>query len=230
MNSIDIYSTLVSKCPNTAKNLHYLKRYMKLIIHCSNQKQTNGFELHHILPKADNLWPEYANLTTFTWNSIHLTERQHRLAHWMLARTFGGTMWYAFNLMKSRSPKPVLQSTSEEISKNLDPSTWVKSHWQDADARKQHVENMVKSWTEERRASHSAIISSAWTTERKAKQSNDRTGDLNHFKGKHHTDETKSKIKQAFADKPFIECPHCLMTSKSPSNMKRYHFDMCKAR
>lgn len=271
MNSLEIYSTLVSKCPAVAKNMHYLKRYMEFIIQCSNQKQTTDVEVHHILPKADNLWPEYTNLTQFSWNAVALTKRQHRLAHWMLARTFGGTMWFAFNMMKSRASKPLLQSTSDEISKNLDSSTWVKLHWQDDEARKLHIANMVKSWTEERRVSHGEAISASWTDERKAKQSSERTGDLNQFKGKHHTDETKellasmyrgttlsdetkhkisasttgernhfkhkhhtdeskAKFRATILSKPLIECPHCLKSSRSPANMKRYHFDACKSK
>ena len=43
---------------------------------------------HHILPKARDFFPEYKDLAANPWNGIHLTPREHFIAHWILARAF----------------------------------------------------------------------------------------------------------------------------------------------
>ncbi len=41
-------------------------------------------------------------------------------------------------------------------------------------------------------------------------------------------DKTRQKMSDAWKHKSLIECPHCGKTSKSMSNMKRWHFNNCK--
>jgi hypothetical protein len=45
-------------------------------------------EIHHICPKAKDLFPEYASLKQNPWNKIKLTHRQHFIAHWLLFKTY----------------------------------------------------------------------------------------------------------------------------------------------
>lgn len=40
--------------------------------------------------------------------------------------------------------------------------------------------------------------------------------------------EVKEKLKNAWKDKPMIECPHCDVKSKNKGNMTRHHFEYCK--
>ena len=40
----------------------------------------------------------------------------------------------------------------------------------------------------------------------------------------------RQKMSLAWDKKPFIQCPHCVVESKSMSLMLRYHFDNCKKR
>ncbi len=47
-------------------------------------------------------------------------------------------------------------------------------------------------------------------------------------KGIPKSEESKAKRKKTMEDYPILECPHCDMESKNPSNMTRYHFDNCK--
>lgn len=79
---------------------HYLNRYIKLIKIFSNQ-DTSKFEYvekHHILPVS--MFPRYQNLHESGWNCVILSGRQHYIIHYVLAKAFGGKMWFAFNQMK----------------------------------------------------------------------------------------------------------------------------------
>lgn len=79
-------------------NPHYLNRYIKFIEYCKNSTNKNkSYEKHHICPSS--LFPEYKKLKDNPWNMIKLTPRQHYIAHWILAKTFNGKMWYALFMM-----------------------------------------------------------------------------------------------------------------------------------
>lgn len=98
MTSKDIYSILESK----PHNPHYLKRYYNFIQACMQvnslkTKEELGYtEKHHICPKAKDLFPEYASFSKNKWNKCELTLRQHKLAHWMLWKVYGGSQTSAF--------------------------------------------------------------------------------------------------------------------------------------
>ena len=76
--------------------------------------------------------------------------------------------------------------------------------------------------------------------ETKEKIANSMIGEKNHFYGKHHTEETKEKLripkseeyKEASSQNmmmlfPTRECPYCKLVG-SGTAMNRYHFDKCK--
>lgn len=68
---------------------HYLQRYLRfmnsILKSRPNRKTKFETELHHILPKS--LFPEYSNLKKNSWNKIHLTYREHFIAHWLLYKS-----------------------------------------------------------------------------------------------------------------------------------------------
>lgn len=80
-----------------SSNLHMINRYLKFINYYSNQQTNEYTELHHILPKASDLFPEYIDIKEFPWNMIKLTARQHIIAHVMLWKIFGGSQTYALD-------------------------------------------------------------------------------------------------------------------------------------
>lgn len=95
---MDIYiqNLIISKSIND----HYTTRYIKFISNYLNQEKIkNETEQHHILPKCKDLFPEYKSLYKNPWNSVHLTKRQHFIAHWMLCKVFGESQIRAFWLM-----------------------------------------------------------------------------------------------------------------------------------
>jgi len=79
---MDIHYILSSKPHNS----HYLKRYIKFIQACQHKNINYGgyTEKHHICPKADDMFPEYANFPKNRWNCIALTPRQHIISHIIL--------------------------------------------------------------------------------------------------------------------------------------------------
>jgi hypothetical protein len=77
---------------------------MKFIIWCSNKIRTDEYlESHHILPKAKSLFPEYKSFKMNPWNEIKLTGQEHFIAHWLLWKSHGKFMAYAFSAMKRKS-------------------------------------------------------------------------------------------------------------------------------
>lgn len=69
-------------------NPHYVARYMHFIQSRTTQYTKGETQMHHILPKARDFFPEYANLTENSWNCVCLTHREHYIAHWMLHKAF----------------------------------------------------------------------------------------------------------------------------------------------
>lgn len=96
---IDIYSVLISK----SSNLHYINRYIKFINDCSaanrSLNENTYTELHHICPKAADLFPEYTDLQQYPKNGVDLTFRQHLIAHVMLWKIFGKSQATALKFM-----------------------------------------------------------------------------------------------------------------------------------
>jgi hypothetical protein len=58
-------------------------------------------ELHHICPKT--LFPEFTKLSISSWNGVHLTHRQHFIAHWLLWKSYPNkSLAYAFWAMQKQ--------------------------------------------------------------------------------------------------------------------------------
>ena len=70
-------------------NPHYLNRYIKFILTCSekNVNQKN-MEKHHICPKSKYLFPQYQSFTKNPWNQAKLTYIQHYIAHLILSKVY----------------------------------------------------------------------------------------------------------------------------------------------
>lgn len=74
--------------------MNYALAYGRLIAHAKQRVCVNGYvERHHILPKALGGTNDSSNL-------VALTAREHFIAHLLLARIYGGSMWHAVTIMK----------------------------------------------------------------------------------------------------------------------------------
>lgn len=150
---MDIYTVLSSKPHNS----HYLNRYITFIKNCQlkNEKYEGYVEKHHICPKSKSLFPQYSSFKKFRWNMAKLTARQHFIAHWMLARVFGGKMWDAFNMMcvckNENQKRHIIRSGRiyEEVRKNLKVSEETKKKLSIAHKgkklSKEHIEKVSES-------------------------------------------------------------------------------------
>lgn len=100
-----IYNILSSK----PHNKHFLSKYIRFIENCEESNKTIDescyTEIHHVCPKANDLFPEYKNLEDFPWNKAVLTARQHYIAHQMLMKIYGGSQTYAFVAMNRQARK-----------------------------------------------------------------------------------------------------------------------------
>lgn len=89
-----------NKATHKVKNIHYFERYIRLLDHFNNKNKLlpegSYTESHHILPKANDMFPEYEDFKEHPWNEINLTARQHFIAHWILWKAFQGSQGYAF--------------------------------------------------------------------------------------------------------------------------------------
>lgn len=79
------------------RSLFYLNRYFRFIESRKlRDNDSTHYESHHILPKADDMFPEFRDDPS---NIILLTPREHFIAHMMLAKAFGGSQVFAFMQM-----------------------------------------------------------------------------------------------------------------------------------
>lgn len=96
---LDIYQVLSAKSLND----HMIRRYIKFIDGCrqvnNSLSKIDYVELHHVCPKAYDLFYEYADLKIFPENGVYLTFRQHLIAHVMLWKIFGKSQAVALDCM-----------------------------------------------------------------------------------------------------------------------------------
>lgn len=104
------------------KNKHHFSRYVKFIRARQNRLSVEG-EVHHVLPRC-------VGGTDRSHNLIKLTYREHYIAHYMLAKAYGGKLWFAFNMMRRVcGGKSVLyESARKYISKAISESNTGRLH------------------------------------------------------------------------------------------------------
>lgn len=81
--------------------MDYKFHYISLMLKAKDRKISDidgYFEIHHVLPRAlgGGDIPE---------NLVILTAREHFIAHWLLAKMYGGSMWSALLFFKGKDNK-----------------------------------------------------------------------------------------------------------------------------
>lgn len=92
--------------------MNYSKIYTDFIEDSFRKPQSGYTEIHHILPRCLGGTDEEQNL-------IKLSGRRHYIAHLLLAKIYGGKLWYAANLMKSFKNNKNLNFINRKITELL---------------------------------------------------------------------------------------------------------------
>ncbi len=123
------YENFLKESIKNAKNITYIERYKKFVnYYIDNPNSSEVYtEKHHILPES--IFPEYKNIKENPWNIIKLTGRQHFLAHWFLAKIYGGKQWFSFNMMRRVGNRSYLyECARKEISKVISQTNKGRKH------------------------------------------------------------------------------------------------------
>jgi hypothetical protein len=191
-------------------------------------------EKHHIVPSALGGSNDASNIVSFT-------AREHFIAHLLLARIYGGTMWHAAHMMSnmkrynnrsyetvrqehakqaslSMSGRTLSEDTKKKISQNKERSAKISQSLKGRQKTNEHKEAYKRS----RLASGGWVVSD----EQKRKVSEKLSGQGNPMWGKTHNEESRKIISEA--NKQTVSCPHCGKTG-GIAIMKRWHFNNCKA-
>lgn len=92
-------------------NSHYLKKYVNFIESKASSPSKEASESHHICPKANDLFPEFNDLRSNSWNVVKLTREEHVIAHLYLHKAFGGSQTYAYFLLRGS----IKRTTNKQI-------------------------------------------------------------------------------------------------------------------
>lgn len=103
-----LFDIFIDKFPNC--NTHYLERYLAFISSRTTKYEKTKTHYHHILPKSKDMFPIFKNLTDNPWNGVHLTIREHFIAHWMLHKALKGSsqtvaFFHMINILGTRRSK-----------------------------------------------------------------------------------------------------------------------------
>lgn len=202
-------------------NPHYINRYIKFIKACTAPDGAY-IERHHICPKA--FFPEYADLRTHKWNCAKLTARQHFIAHWMLAKAYGGAMWYGLKMMMVHNKghgRGGLKMSSALYEKARTEFAQYHSDNLKGRVRGKHTSESIEKMREAKRGAKNPNYGRPNSDEQKAKISAAN-------KGLKRTAEFCQLMKEVQERQPIKTCPHCGAQSKSAGNMNRWHGDNCK--
>lgn len=218
---MNLYTTLATRPAND----HYLKRYVKFIEAC-NGSTADYIENHHICPKA--YFPEYEDLKVNPWNRAKLSARQHFIAHWMLAKAYGGTMWFGLQMMTTgnrmhkregiKMTSSLYEVVRREKSKSQSERISGEGHHMFG---KKHSEETLTKMREVKMGANNPRYGIPNSQEQKLKISQAN-------KGLKRTVEFCQKVTERLLSAPMVSCPHCGKESRSPGNLNRWHFDNCK--
>ena len=215
-------------------NIERLKLHYGRLIE-SRRGQT---DCHHIVPKSLGGSNDPENL-------VHLTHKEHFVAHHLLAKIYGGKMWTAFFYMCNASGvrhssrtyaiardgharqtslvhtgKIVSQETRDRMAASRIGVPKSESRRRMSESAKGRLHSEV---TKAKMKSQRQNISD----ETRQKLSESHSGERHHQWGKPRRLDTRAKISETLKNKPRVTCPHCDKSGVG-SAMNRYHFDNCK--
>tara|TARA_R110002074_G_scaffold246841_5_gene418880 strand:+ start:421 stop:1107 length:687 start_codon:yes stop_codon:yes gene_type:complete len=175
-------------------SVNYQRIYDEIIARAETRGEISEYtEKHHIVMKALGGTDDLTNIAV-------LTAREHYLAHWLLHKIhrnkYTGAAWAA-------------------MTSNKNGSRYVSRTW--ALAREAGVQSHIgsKRSLESREKMRIAALGRTHSEESKRKMSISRTGNLNHFYGKNHTEETRELLRELKVDKGNAVMATCISTGET---------------
>jgi hypothetical protein len=222
--------------------LNYIKTYNNIIIKAQSRNNVNKkYESHHIIPRSIGGIDDSSNL-------VQLTLKEHFIAHLLLAKIYGGKLYYAAFMMSNFKKYNSKQyswirnnlTMSEAHKKKISLSTIGRKHSEEtkkkmSNAKKgksrlpEHILKTAQANTGKTRTTETKEKMSIWqkgksfTIEHKQKLKENHKG----MTGKTFSKESKLKMSISQLNQPIQECPYCKQTGKGNA-MYRWHFENCK--
>ncbi len=156
----NLHQKILSEFLNSNIKIKSLDRLNDYIAYCINNNQNEPIKgkssHHHILPRADDCFPEYKDLKVNKWNGTYLMYSDHYYAHWLLTEAIhNSSQLFAFCAMHNKDlklgrinesnliPADDFQVKMEERSKQF--SEWDKQYG-DERKLKQSKTKQSKEW------------------------------------------------------------------------------------
>lgn len=190
-------------------NLHYLNRYLKLILRAPEMDKDRYGEYHHILPSS--LFKEFRSRRLCAWNQKRICARTHYLCHWLL--------WKAIPNDYRMAEAFAFMSISNDLHNRTDRTNSKASANAKLDANRLKSLSMRERFKD--RSQHPR-------TGKKLTDEQIKNLSESH-KGHKHSEETRRKMSESRVGLTYedVTCPHCGKVGKS-SGLKSWHFDYCK--
>ncbi|ACV50240.1 putative homing endonuclease [Delftia phage PhiW-14] len=208
-------------------------RYVKFIDARINRVKPEGYtEQHHC-------WPRSLGGADRSWNLVHLTAREHFLAHWLIwkaLRTKGMALAFLFMTMggnEEESEHRKQSSKSYEYARRSASMAMkgANNHMFGIDKEKHpmygtlggfsgmvHTQKTKDLMSAGKIGSKNPFYGKKHTEENKKKFAER----INAFQGKSHSEETREKLRQQMLDRPRACCLFC-RAEKEASSLKNWH-------
>lgn len=189
-------NTLLNKVssPIQIQNHHFFHKYETFIDTLKNYtfSENDLLEKHHILPRS--LFPE---LEKDPGNIIRISARTHYLCHWLLAKAYGGPMWFAFNQMRRVIPGQQKTSVLFELAR-----TYISQQISLANTGKVHTQEFREAISARYTGTVNARLSDNTVIRVAIDDPRFETGEIKNARIGHiHTEVTKYEIGKGLRDK-----------------------------
>jgi hypothetical protein len=218
MSILEIYNLTLKK------DIHYIKKYLNFIQTRKTVYVPKETHLHHILPKAKDMFPQYKNLKEYSWNGIYLTPREHFVAHWILSKAFPGSsqgrafynMSNIHGIKKSKEYEKVKQLHISELIKNTqnpERNKKISNALKGKPKTEKHIQSLLghKVSDETRKKLREINLGKKLTEDQKQKMSISRTG--------------KTKSKNTIQSKLNIAKSKCDYKLETPKGVFESHME-----
>jgi predicted outer membrane protein len=183
--------------------MNYQQIYQNLIEYRKQNIPSGYTEKHHIIPKCLGGTNEKENI-------VKLTTREHFVVHQILAKIYKtkGLIYAAYSMSNSKTYGSKKYAWLKELRSNIPTSK---------ETRKKISESIMNHKVSLETRNKMSKSKQNMTKETKKKMSESKTGDKNYFYNKHHSDESKIKMRNPRSE----EAKHNMHKPKSTEHIRK---------